>query len=550
LASPSSAADPTATTSPSGAPGGAAVPSVSVAAAVGAWPSAGGGRQRRRLAVALLSMVLLIAAAGLVYELVMAAVASYVLGDSVTQFSTVIGVYLSALGFGAYLSKFVERRLALTFVDVELATAVIGGLSAPALFAAFAFTTTFRFILYATVVVVGVLVGLELPLLIRILRREYEFKELIARALTFDYAGALVGSLAFSLWLVPQLGLVHTSIVCGLLNALVGLASTWLLVGADQCEQRGLGAARVRAVLVTLLLLTGLWQAGRLSSLADATLYGGKVLLAKQSAYQRIVLAERNEATELYLNGSLQFSSADEHRYHEALVHPALAAAARRAKIAIGGGGDGLAAREVLKWSTVQSVTLVDLDPDMTRLGRDHPALVRLNQGALRDPRVTIVNADAMVWFAETDERFDVVLLDFPDPSNYSLGKLYSETFYRTIRRRLLPDGALAAQSTSPLFARAAYWCVVRTLENVGFHVTPYHAFVPSFGEWGYVLATPQPHAQPQQLPAMHLAYLDARALSTIVAFPPDMSRVPTRSNRLDNQALVAYYVAAWRRWN
>jgi spermidine synthase len=513
------------------------------------WPC-GPAPPRRLSAVALLSMVLVIAAAGLVYELVMAAVASYVLGDSVTQFSTVIGVYLSALGLGAYLSKFVERRLAQTFVDVELATAVIGGLSAPGLFAAFAFSSTFRLILYATVVVVGVLVGLELPLLMRILRREYDFKELIARALTFDYAGALVGSLAFSLWLVPRLGLVHTSIVCGLLNALVGLLSTWLLLGADPRERGALVAARPRAVLVALLLLLGLWQAGRLTSLADRAVYGEKILVATQSAYQRIVLAEQQGSVQLYLNGSLQFSSADEHRYHEALVHPAMVVAARREQVAIGGGGDGLAVREVLKWPEVRNVTLVDLDAEMTKLGRNHPCLVRMNLSALHDPRVRLIHEDAMLWFAQSREQFDVVILDFPDPSNYSLGKLYSETFYRLIRQRLLPDGALAVQSTSPLFGRTAYWCVVHTLERVGLHVTPYHAFVPSFGDWGYVLATRQPHQPPRTLPALNLSYLQPPVLTTMLAFSPDMARVVTRSNRLDNQALVAYYLQAWQRWN
>jgi spermidine synthase len=225
--------------------------------------AAGIGRFAR---VSLLAMVLVIATSALVYELVMATVASYVLGDSVTQFSTVIGVYLSALGLGAYLSRFVAGRLALTFVDVELGTALVGGLSAPALFTAFAIGGAFRLILYFTVVVVGVLVGLELPLLIRILRREYELKELIARALTFDYAGALVGSLAFSLWLVPSLGLSRTSLVCGLLNALVGLASTWVLPGSDPSENLGLRRARLRSLAVTGVLLLGITQAGRIGA--------------------------------------------------------------------------------------------------------------------------------------------------------------------------------------------------------------------------------------------------------------------------------------------
>ncbi|MEB2325086.1 MAG: polyamine aminopropyltransferase, partial [Sorangiineae bacterium] len=337
-------------------------------------------------------MVLVIATAGLVYELCIAAVASYVLGDSVTQFSTVIGVYLSALGLGAWLSRFVDRNLERVFVDVELGTAVVGALSAPGLFLAFGFTGAFRLVLYSVVVLVGVLVGLELPLLMRILRRELEFKELVARALTFDYAGALIGSLAFSLILVPRLGLIQTSIVSGLVNALVGLASTWLL-RAPGAPPGAMDAPRARAVVVTLALFVLLAVSGRVTALTEAQLYPGRIFHAEQSAYQRIVLSERGAGFELFLNGNLQFSSLDEHRYHEALVHPAMGAAARRARVLIGGGGDGLAAREALRWPEVEALTLVDLDPAMTRLATSDQRLRRQNQGSLTDPRVRVHHA-------------------------------------------------------------------------------------------------------------------------------------------------------------
>src|SRR5690606_22559731 len=173
------------------------------------WPPGGDGAPPTVNAPAILGMVLVIATAGLVYELVIAAVASYVLGDSIRQFSLIIGVYLSALGLGAYLSRSIETRLALSFIDVELGAALIGGFSAPLLLLVFSFSSAFQVVLYSVVVLVGVLVGLELPLLIRILERDFEFKDLIAKALTFDYAGALLGSLAFSLLLVPKLGLAR-----------------------------------------------------------------------------------------------------------------------------------------------------------------------------------------------------------------------------------------------------------------------------------------------------------------------------------------------------
>lgn len=492
-------------------------------------------------------MVLVIATTGLIYELTMAAVASYLLGDSVREFSLVIGAYLSALGLGAYLSRFIERGLARAFIDVELAAALSGGLSAPGLFLAHALSTSFSLVLYANVVLVGVLVGLELPLLMRMLERRVEFKELVARALSYDYAGALVGSLAFSLWLVPKLGLVHGSLVCGLLNASVGLAASYALSEPDTAQE--LGRARVRALFVLALLALALSQAQRVLDFSDRASYPGRVLYARQSPYQRIVLSENGGAIALHLNGHLQFSSADEARYHEALVHPALALAARRARVLIGGGGDGLAARELLKWPDVVSITLVDLDAAVTELARASPELSALNRRALFDPRVRVLNRDAMRYLEDGSERFDVQIFDFPDPSNYAVGKLYSTAFYRAARARLAPNGVMVVQSTSPLFARSAFWCVARTLESVGLHTLPYHVFLPSFGEWGFVLAAERDLRPPAQI-ATEPETLRGARLSALFQWSPDMRRVPAEPNRLNNQALVGYYLEEFGRFN
>ncbi len=347
-------------------------------------------------AAILLGMVLVTATSGLVYELSMAAVASYLLGDSVTQFSLIIGIYLSAMGLGAYLSGQVERPLTRAFVDVELGAALLGGLSAPALFIAHATSSAFEFILYCNVVGVGILVGLELPLLLRILERRWAFKELVARALSFDYAGALLGSLAFSLFLVPRLGLVHTSLLCGLLNAGVALLSTYALKGTDSVVS--LKAARARALITIAILIAAISQGHRVTELSDAAIYPGRVLYAEQSRYQRIVLTETGDSVALHLNGHLQFSSSDEARYHEALVHPALTLARARGQVFVGGGGDGLASREILKWPDVQSVTLVDLDERNDRARQDgaapahlEPELAPRSTSARRQPGCIVV---------------------------------------------------------------------------------------------------------------------------------------------------------------
>ena len=211
-----------------------------------------------------------------------------------------------------------------------------------------------------------------------------------------------------------------------------------------------------------------------------------KLSMPKSSPYQRIVITRWKDDVRLFLNGHLQFSSRDEYRYHEALVHPGLQSLTRPRRVLVLGGGDGLAVREILKYDSVDTVTLVDLDPEMTRLFSQHQALTRLNQNSLSSPKVKIINADAFLWLEENRDFFDFVVADFPDPTNYSLGKLYTTAFYRLLRRHLSENGVAVIQSTSPLFARRSYWCIVKTLQSVGFQVTPYHTYVPSFGEWGF----------------------------------------------------------------
>jgi spermidine synthase len=494
--------------------------------------------------------VLIIATCGLIYELLAGTLASYVLGDSVTQFSLVIGVYLFALGVGAWLSRFVRDRLARCFIEVELGVAMVGGLSAPLLFLGFACLSWFHLLLFLVVFAIGVLVGLELPLLMRILQNHLDFRELVSRVLAFDYIGALAASVLFPIVLVPRLGLVRTSLVFGILNALVGLWGTWLLRPLLTSSMRGL---RLRAVATVGLLAAGVWQADRLTQLAEENLFSAPIVWAETSPYQRIVVTRGATGLQLYLNGNLQFHSADEYRYHEALVHPALTVTGAPRRVLVLGGGDGLALREIFKHPTVEAVTLVDLDPAMTALGERFPPLRTLNQSALLDPRVTVVNADAYVWLEEPGPPFDAVIVDFPDPNTFSLGKLYTTRFYRLLRQRLKPDGVLAVQCTSPLIARQSYWCIIRTLEAAGFSVRPYHALVPSFGDWGFALARLESCPVPGGLPPglqSHLRFLDERTLRNLFDLPPDVGPVEVQVNRLDNQILVHYYERETARWN
>lgn len=494
--------------------------------------------------------VLVIATCGLIYELLAGTLASYVLGDSVTQFSLVIGVYLSALGVGAWLSRFVRARLARAFIEVELGVALLGGASAPLLFFGFAHLQWFHGLLFLIVFAIGVLVGLELPLLMRILKEHLDFRDLVSRVLAFDYIGALVASLLFPLFLIPRLGLVRTSLVFGIVNAGVGLWGTWLL---RPILRESPGGLRARAVLVIGLLAAGVIKADLLTTLAEENMFTHPVVFTQTTPYQRIVVTEGERGFQLFLNGNLQFSSSDEYRYHEALVHPALAAAGKPRNVLVLGGGDGLAVREILKDRAVESVTLVDIDPEMTALAEKYPPLARLNDNALRNPRVRVVHQDAMIWLEEAGPEFDAAIIDFPDPNTFSLGKLYTTRFYRLLKRRLAADAAVSIQCTSPLVARRSFWCIIRTLEAAGFCVQPYQAAVPSFGVWGFALARCEPFEPPRQTSASlagELRFLNDRTLQALFEFPADFAAVPAEINRLDNQMLVRYYEAEWKNWN
>jgi len=346
---------------------------------------------------------------------------------------------------------------------------------------------------------------------------------------------------AFPLLLLPQLGLVRTGVLFGLLNAAVAVWALWLFRG----ELARWRANALACGAVVLALGAAMVGADALTSWAEDRFYGDHVIVRESSDYQRVVVTSGPTGVRLFLNGNLQFHSRDEYRYHEALVHPALAAQGAPRKVLVLGGGDGMAVREVLKHPGVEQVVLVELDPHIVALFRDHELLQRLNDGALRSPKLRIVQADAFTWLDGNDEMFDAIVIDFPDPTNFSLGKLYTTTFYERVDRHLAAGGFAVVQTTSPLLARRSFWTVVATIEAVGLTATPYHAHVPSFGEWGFVLMSRRPWQPPRALPA-GLRFLTVDGMPALLQFPPDMARVSAQPNRLSNQLLVHTFEEEW----
>jgi len=509
----------------------------------------------RAAELALLASVFVVAACGLVYELAAGALASYLLGDSVLQFSTIIGTYLFAMGVGSWLSRFFERQLVAHFLRIELLVGLVGGLMPALLFAAHSVlpvgaTTSFRTLLYGLVLAVGVLVGLEIPLVMRLLKQQfrsrYVLRDLVSQVLTFDYLGALAVAVAFPLLLVPHLGLVRTGLLFGVLNAVVAV---WALL-LFRAELRRFAAHAVACGAVLVTLLAAFVGAESLTTWAEDRFYGDRIVFAQTTPHQRIVVTGGEASLRLYLNGNLQFSARDEYRYHEALVHPAMAAHGAPRQVLVLGGGDGMAVREILRHPGVQQVTLVELDPAMTRLFSTEPLLTRLNAGALASPKLRIVNADAFIWLETNEGVYDVIVADFPDPTNFSVGKLYSTAFYAALDRHLAASGFAVIQTTSPLIARKSFWTVVATLEAVGLTAVPYHAHVPSFGEWGFVIASRRPFdagTAATRLP-QGLRFLDAQTLPQLLHFPPDMARVSAEPNLLRHQNLVHTFEEEWGR--
>lgn len=497
----------------------------------------------------LILSVFVVASCGLAYELIAGALSSYLLGDSVLQFSTIIGCYLFAMGVGAHVSKYVRDEDVLgRFIDIELAVGLIGGVSAAVLFMTYTWMAApFRTVLYTTVFLIGAMVGMEVPLVMRALNeRRTGFAEIVSRVLTFDYLGALAVSLLFPLVLAPHLGLVRSGFLFGMLN--VGVAIWTLYV--FRAELSNLAGRALRAGAVLFVLMLGFGLADRMVEWGERGLFGDQVVFSTTTPYQRLVITRWKDDLRLHINGNLQFSSRDEHRYHEALVHPAMQNAPWARRVLVLGGGDGLALREVLRYPNVEHATLVDLDPEMTRAFATRPELVKLNANALNDKRVKVVNADAAVWLQQDEGvgMYDVVIVDFPDPSSFALGKLYSVPFYGVLRKHVAANGLIAVQATSPFFAPHAYWTIDATLREVGLRTWPYHLYVPSFGEWGFILASPQGRFTPPESYTLPMRYLDKETTRAMFAFPPDMPRLPMPPNRLDSQSLVREFEQDWSR--
>lgn len=496
---------------------------------------------------ALLFSILLTSVCAITYELLIGALSSYLTGNSVTQYSLTIGIFLSAMGLGSWLSRYVQGNLLAAFADVELGLGLLGGLSLIILYSVYLLGDLYMPVFILLSGSMGTLIGFEIPLVTRIMRGYGPLSSSLSTVLTFDYIGGLAASLLFPFVLLPLFGIMRTSFITGIIN--IGVVIVLLAVFRERIAR----PMRIGASLAGLLVLSGAFLASDpLAAWYEQQLYQDHIMHSEQSQFQKIVLTGWRDDTRLWLDGSLQFSTVDEYRYHETLIQPAMAALPRIERALVMGGGDGMAVREILKRPDVQTVHLVDLDPAITRLAQTHPVLVAANSNALGDPRVQVHNRDAFKFLEETSGGlYDLIVADFPDPHNEVLSKLYSREIYRLVRHRLSRGGIFVTQATSPFFARDTFWMIEATLREVFVHTQPYHEYVPSFGDWGFVMASGL-RWQPDwsRLPR-GLRHITPRVVSNGLSFPPDSARPEDPGiSTLNNPRMYRAYQRGWKNFN
>ncbi len=496
--------------------------------------------------VLLCGSVFIIAACSLVYELLISSLSTYLLGSSVVHYSLTIGLFLFFMGVGAWVAQSVVRDLVGAFVAIEIAVGVAGGISALLLFAVYAWTEYYYPAMLLVIAAIGVLIGMELPLLTRILERHSGLRRGISLVLAWDYLGALVASLLFPFVLLPYLGHLLTAVAVGAVNLAIALVVAWNFRQHLGAWRKAVTLGSIAAIVVLVIVAL---RANPLAEFLEHSLYEDPVVHSEQSLYQKIVVTRRGDDLRLYLDGNLQFSSVDEYRYHEVLAHLPAAFAASRGRALIIGGGDGLAARELLRYPELSQLVIVDLDPAITRLGQTLPMWRELNQNALTDARVQIVNEDAWSWLAAQGDLFDIVLIDLPDPEHESIARLYTVAFYQRVARRLARGGVMITQATSPWFARRAFWSIGSTLEEVFDDVRPVQVLVPSFGLWGFFVAADHDLSQAGHSPFKG-RYFSADTMQQALAAQRDLPRLDVQINRSQSLPILEYYREGWEMLN
>ena len=480
----------------------------------------------------------------IIYELLISTTATYFLGNGVRQFSLIIGIYLFSMGIGSYISKFLKSKPLLFFIQLEYLLGMIGGFSVPLLYFSFVTLSSLLFQLFCLVIVfiIGLLTGLEVPLLTFALN---DIKDNISEVLSLDYLGGLIATLIFPFIILPFIGLFYSSLLFGIINISLGIA---LNIIYSKTYKKGLIIGGSMIILLTSIII----YAGQLMEVWDQKIYKRPVVYQEQTPYQKIVFTKKNNDIRLYLNRVVQFVSSDEHRYHESLVHIPFLVHGNPKSVLILGGGENLASREVLKHTNIHKIDVVDIDQRMFDLAKSNELLTNINKNAAVNKKVNLICKDAFSFLSNNSYEYDIIIADLPDPTYESIARLYSKQFYFLVHRSLDKDGVFVTQSGEIYFSNTAFNCIYNTLESCFHSIKAYHTYIPSFGDWGFIMAKKKefPKLNFQLIDHIpQLKYLDAELAKFSMKFPNDITFKETKINTLDRPIILNYFLDDWSKW-
>ncbi len=510
-------------------------------------------REQRQKSLILKISLFATGLSGIVAEYILSTLASYFLGDSILQFTLVLSFMLFSMGLGSQLTPFLKGALLEKFIIVEFILSILVSFSALFVYIFSAYVTYNDLMIYGLSIAIGTLIGIEIPMVTRLNEEYEELRFNIAAVMSYDYFGSLLGGLFFAFIGLPFLGLTYTPFVLGFINLSVAILlfikfrnliipsrRLWLSIA-------GLGVAG--------LIISGFVLAKPLILFGEQKRYADQIVFEHQSKYQKLVITQWKNDFWLYINGHQQFSTRDEELYHEPLVHPIMRVSPSPNNVLVMGGGDGLAVREILKYPEVERITLVDLDPAMTKLSKTHPVLLAANDSSLYHKKVKIYNQDAYKFLADTSDYFDVIIIDLPDPRSVELNRLYSKEFYILCNKQLRPNGLIITQSGSPYYGSRAFECIRRTMQAADFEVLQIHNQILTMGQWGWTIGSKSLTADRLRTALRKLSFegiptrwINNDAMLMITSFGKkdyffDEKRGKVEINTIHNPVLYKYYL-------
>ncbi len=487
--------------------------------------------------------------AGIVAEYVLSTLATYLLGNSVFQWTMIMSLMLFAMGIGSRASRYLKDSLFDYFLMAECLLSVLCALSAIVSYSVAAHVTSSStsIVIYIHSMFIGALIGMEIPLVTRINDNYTSLRVNISSVMEKDYYGALLGGIFFVFIALPYFGLTYTPAVLGSINLIVALM---LITGYfNLLKFKKIIVSSVFGALIILVII--FLSAKNVIMYSEQKKYTDKIIYQEQTKFQKIVITQWKNNYWLYLNGQEQFSTYDEQRYHESLVHPAVNCFYNCENVLILGGGDGLAAREVLKYKNIKKIDLVDLDPKMTELAKTHPVLTAINKGSMNSEKINIINSDGLKYLEDSEKFYDVIIIDFPDPDTMDLMHLYSRHFYEMVKKSLSKGGIFVTQASSPYFTPRVFLSIEKTIQSAGFETVKYHQGIPTMGDWGFICGAVnegnlQKKFEKINFSGIQTRFLNNEILNASLVFGKDVfegiDKKDIRINTKNNPVLYKYY--------